>query len=109
MTKLYWWGPVLGVQEVVPLPEGWPARDHDEFDELVEREKLGHRLRLVHPETREKVDGPESGFYRLEPRPEGYVYTAPPIAWEKGQPVIAPTAAKGEGRRAKGEEAGVSS
>lgn len=50
MTKLRWIGPRTP-GAVLPLPEGWPARDHDEPDQAVAAEKLASGLfATVEPE-----------------------------------------------------------
>jgi len=45
-VKLRYIGPDPAVTGQVPLPEGWPALDHDEPDEELAAEKLAHRVRL---------------------------------------------------------------
>lgn len=39
-TQLRYIGPDPATVGVVPLPEGWPAADHDEPDEELRKEKL---------------------------------------------------------------------
>lgn len=42
-TTLRYIGPEPGVS-ALPLPEGWPATDHDEPDEALRKEKLASRM-----------------------------------------------------------------
>ena len=42
--KLKWNGPTRSGPGVVPAPEGWPARDHDEPDAELAKEKVASGL-----------------------------------------------------------------
>ena len=43
-VALRYCGPVIRPGEGVPLPQGWPAADHDEPDEALAKEKLASKM-----------------------------------------------------------------
>lgn len=49
MTKLIYAGPDPEVVGVVPLPEGWPARDHEEGDAELAAAKLASGMYALTP------------------------------------------------------------
>lgn len=51
-------GPEPASVGVVPLPEGWPAADHEESDDALRAEKLGHRQYQTGDKQGEPTGGP---------------------------------------------------
>lgn len=54
MPRLTYVGPDPAVNGVVPLPEGWPAMDHDEPDSDIAAAKLAQRVKIG---SRTREDG----------------------------------------------------
>lgn len=57
MTALKYTGPDPAEVGVVPLPEGWPAEDHDEPDAALAKEKLASGSYKRASKDGEKEDG----------------------------------------------------
>lgn len=59
MAKLRYVGPAPGPDRTLPLPEGWPAADHDEPDPVVAEAKvqsgLYKRARRERPAQEQEV------------------------------------------------------
>jgi hypothetical protein len=59
MVRLRYIGPRDVVDGVLPLPEGWPAADHDEPDEALAEAKLARGLTRAARRRRTTMDDEE--------------------------------------------------
>jgi hypothetical protein len=57
-VKLRYIGPTPGPNSAIPLPEGWPAYDHDEPDPVLAEAKLALRMHLPGEEKGKPTGGP---------------------------------------------------
>lgn len=87
--KLTYCGPEIAPMGGVPLPEGWPAADHDEPDEALAKEKVAsgnYKAAESHDEPGEALAS-------------NYTAADPPQADASWAPIIKPVSATEEGSK----------